>query len=800
MAIVPGIYVTLEDRSYVIETPPSGRSMYIVILSDRGEHNKVVEYNSLSEFIQMAGKPSMERTGPAHYMAAAFLTLSNRLYAVRAVLLDSPNPANNCSIANAYIRYNPPGGSEDRVQGKFIYINENDALTEFSDSFVSQYVFANYVGYHDVNVGDFIYNDKDSMDEKLQVIDKGKLENIGTSEINYVYWLKLKSKYQGSTTLDVKAGNKIPIELIGTDPTSLNSYKPNPHNKEGYSKSIKFIHGIKINNNGEYIFTNSSNIVIAKDEASFDAIKQEDWVFPSSGSIENLRQISLKQIDPQTGEKYIVLNDVYNGPTSASPEKIFSYDQFSIHSKKFVKTEKDFDSLSDEVLWYFFAKGAGSYYNNIFIRGNRNINYEKMYVDDNGESLYKYIFIDISVYGENEDGSITLLEGPWTCSLVNTINGMVVRDIFNGRELYITTVINNRSRYINCIDGNAVSIIEGFSEQKNNLRLSLMSLFSDSYVLKTNTRGKNGFYFENGDNGIQYDRFNRLNIYHPEIKQLVRSAYNATLKSVDGSIELLTHTVYPWYYIDYVVSGGYDYDIQSAARELVDSRQDCLLLADLGQYTYNANEDIELRRTHTPWNSFNVALYTQFRQISDPYNFKTINISPVYHALIAHLTVDNKYFISEPVAGIEKGNINDYIKIAYKPSMTDMENLISNELNPTIVERDGTYILTQFTTYKRLSILKRIHAVKFAHFVRKYLPRQLKGLIQRKATPYWIGVAKSLVDNFMRPYTNPNTLRYSITDYSSNIHFDEDRSELYVSISMRFVRAIETIQVNIVTL
>jgi hypothetical protein len=343
-------------------------------------------------------------------------------------------------------------------------------------------------------------------------------------------------------------------------------------------------------------------------------------------------------------------------------------------------------------------------------------------------------------------------------------------------------------------------MLEGYGEDKDQLRLNVMSLFADSYVTRTDTRGQNGFYFESGIDGIQYDQWNRINSYHPEIVQLVRSAYNCTLKSVDNSVELLLHTVYPWYLIDYVISGGYNTDIQSAAREMVDSRQDCLLLADTGQYSYSSEEDISIRRNQLPWNTFNAAIYTQYREISDPYSGKPINISPVYHAIAAHLDTDKRYFISEPVAGIEKGAIQEYAKLAYKPSMTDMEDMIDVELNPVISEIDGSYIITQFTTYKRLSILKRIHAVKFAHFLRKQLPRQLKGLIQRRATPYWISVAESIISTFMQPYIDSNSTKYSLTESNARVEFDEERSELYVSLSIKFVRAIETIQINIITL
>jgi hypothetical protein len=799
MAIVPGIYVTLEDRSYMIEQPPSGRSGLVVVLGDRGEHNRVVEYNSLNEFIAFCGKPEIEKTGQGHYMAASFLSQSNRLFVIRAALLDSDNPSYNAATSNSIIRYNPVNGSDLRISGDFAFINETDAASEFGDSFISKYVFTNYVGYNNVSVGDIIYSDSDSNPYGQEVISKGMLEGVGSNESEYVYWLELDSNYTGTSTVDTSTGINYLITYAGTDPLDFSFYSADPHS-EFSENAIKFYPGTKLNTIGTFTFKNESNIVVAPDQASFDSVKQEQWIYPVSGNVEYLRQVSYKTIDNITGEFQLILNEPYPGPDSATPEEVLEYTQFAVTSQKFVKSENDFDVNSNEHLWYMYARGVGSYYNNIFIKGNRNYQLERMYIDDDGNPLYKYAFIDISIYGENEDGSTTLLEGPWTCSIINKIGNRIVRDLNTGRELYITKTINERSKYIKCIDGINAPMLEGYGEDKDHLRLNVISLFADSYVNKTETRGLNGFYFENGSDGIQYDNWGRINSYHPEITQLVRSVYNGSIKSVDGSIELLKHTVYPWYQIDYVISGGYSSDIQNAARELVDSREDCLLLADTGQYSYDADEDIERRKSYVPWNTFNAALYTQYREITDPFSSKPLYISPVYHAITSHLDTDRRYFISEPVAGIEKGAIEEHAKLAYKPSMIDMENMIDVELNPVISEIDGTYIITQFTTYKRLSILKRIHAVKFAHFLRKQLPTQLKGLIQRRATPYWISVAKSIIDTFMRPYIDKNSTKYSVTYYDSEVVFDEERSELYVSLSVKFVRAIETIQINIVTL
>lgn len=797
MALVPGVYVTIEDRSYIESQPALGRTGLICIMGDRGPHNQVTQLTSNSELFAYYGKPEIERTGQAHYIASNFLNFSNRLYVIRPVLLDSPNPAHNCAFSNAIIRYTPPNGSEEILQGKFVFTNKADALTKFGDEFISQYVFTNYIGYSSADIGSTIANDEDGLSYALEIETKGEIESTGTSEQDRIYWLKLKAKYTGQSTVDEDNANELLVSYSGTDPLVFINYSANPYTTFA-SRAVEYFDGPILNSVGKFTFKNGSNIVVADNEASFDSVRQEEWIYPVSSDVSKVLQVSSKFIDPVSGEFQLFLNDLYTGTTSTAAENVFTYDAFKVHSYEFIKSDIEFDESSSTNLFYFYGQGVGTYYNTIFIQAVRNTQLEKMYTDEDGEPLYKYAFMDITIRGENPDGTSTVLEGPWSCSLVNKVGNQVVRDLNTGRELYIVKTINERSKYIKCKEGFNSSVLEGLGAEKDKLRLNVMALFSVSFVDRTSTRGQEGFYLENGSNGIQYDQWNRLNIYHPEIKQLIRNAYNTNLKSVDGSIELLLHTVYPWYILDYVMAGGYDLDIQSAARSMVDSRQDCLLLADTGQYSRNSQEDIDIRKTSQMWNTWNAAIYTQYREITDPFSGKPLTISPVYHAIERHLFVDNNYFMSEPVAGIEKGAIQERVKLAYKPSLRDMEDMIDYELNPVITEPDGTYIITQFTSYKRLSVMKRIHAVKIVQHLRKRIPSLLKTILQRRATPYWISVAQSIINTFMDQFTNSNSPKYSFTSYDAKVIFDEERSEMYISLTVRPIRAIEAIHVNII--
>ena len=894
-AKLPGVYVTVEDRSYIEDQVASGRTGLIVIMSNRGPQNRVVQMRSTAQFFMKYGKPEIGTTGQAHYIATQFLKRSNQLYVIRAALLDSPNPTHNCSLANAIVRYTPTeGGTEEILSGHFIFTaagpvdidgagpllpqhlgqwDEDNAYQKFGSPFISQYVFCDYIGWSGVNVDEFI--SIDGSYESIQVVDKGQIDPYneetglgqGTSERNFVYWLKLASYYTGRSTeteygtvpLNLKnAADQATIDALvaerdaASPPTveriaeinalieplvnSIDKYRYNLYDsyftsdETRFKTASKFYFGPKLMEftrlNGDKFypqcgFTKNSNIVICKNEETFESIYQEEWIMADNdyrlGTQNNqevtpiLRQIIEKEVirsednDPAKDVYRFILDAPYTGlSTPKDAGDVFVWDNIYNHlsvqviSAQNIKSEREFNTNDVYNLFYFHAEGVGKWYNSIKIQGVRNYQLERMYTDDDGVPLYKYLFMDITIFGENPDGSTTILEGPWTVSLVNKVGDQVVRDIHTGRELYIVNTINERSEYIKCIDGVNVSVLEGTTREKEELRLKVMALFSVSFVYRTKTRGQEGFSLENGGDGIQYDQFGRLNLYHPEITSLIRSAYGTDLKSHDGTIELLMQTLYPWYILDYVMSGGYDVDAQYAALELVNTRNDCLLLADTGRYSLNAREDLTARAMDVPWNSWNAALYTQFSTITDPYSGKQVTLSPVYHAIERHLTVDNNYFLSEPVAGIEKGAIQMRTKLAYKPTLADMQEMIEVELNPIITEPDGTYFLTQFSTYKRMSVMKRLHAVKTIHHLQHRLPSILKDLLQRKGTPYWISVAESRVKTFMGQFMNVNSPKHSFSSYNVDVQWDEDRSEIFIGLTVKPLRAIEAINVNII--
>ncbi|MFW6121753.1 MAG: hypothetical protein ACOC80_12780 [Petrotogales bacterium] len=673
----PGVYVTIEDASYV--APPSlvGRTVYTVGVCPKGPHNRVVEVTSQDEFRKLFGEPDFHKTTQTHYCMDAALAYTGKGLYVRVMPEDS-------TLANAMILEAEEEEESIGTSEEFTFKEDSDTVSVDSEVI------------DELSVGQWIYadDDEDDFTDARQIISIDKDENEIT----------LDKEYTGSTS---DWEEKL---------TTAKVYTP-----------------YEINN---------------------EEISQDTW-----------------------------------------------YEEKS--------------DLDSEVVYAITANGAGDYYNKLKIRGSRNIEMEKMYVDDDGEVKYPYLFMNIAVYEEKDDGTDRKLEGPWLVSLTKkNPEGATIRELSSGQILYIQEVVNQRSELIRLVAGEGVEKLalpeSGGSaniEESNARRKHIMLLMSSGTPVGTEMHvdSGNAVQLDNGTNGTS-DEDETVDLYSTagnlQLEDKIRGdaarAFSGELTSIDGTIEQMREVTYPWFTPDYIVSGGWDAATQDKARDLAWHRQDCFHLGD-STHNVSASDDLDSRLDDVPWNHWTSMLYGQFRRLRDNFTGEEMNITPVYHAIQNHLTTDANYFIAEPVAGIEKGAITEPIKLAYKPNHTERGDLIDAEINPTIYEPDGIYFLTQFTTWKRLSILKRAHAAKFVAYVRKMVPPLLKDILQRKGTDYWINQAQFRVSYFLSKFKDSPTEAYkALDDYSVSVEFDDVASELNVYINMKPIRAIERINVFII--
>ena len=885
----PAVYVNVEDASYVAPTLENGRVGYVVIMCDRGPHNRIVKVTSQEEFHKLFGKPNIKRCSQSFYVADKFLQYSNNLLVCRI----APDPYNvtlktgesagavYAYVANSAIVTNIPRSST----GNFKFINEGGkAEIKCQDE----------EAYNEIRLGMYIYSNTDAAHpeyagqviEKLIVYedDEPYHVRIGTRVYNsltkqYVYTYQ---EYGGTESTDWEKA------YITYAPTSLTSFSTPTASTVGSTGD-------------QYKFINNANYIVAESDAAANAVYLGRWIYKLTESAQSSYRVvsKIKQTTgTYKGKTFIYLDRTYSGVTSSAYESIKMFAPTRFHfvsgSKYVYCGSSAFQSISSgdwiypsnivynyarqvyvkesfeisevingvtrtetvyrltldsayetttaldmqiykyrpfaetyfsttnpesrevdsdpSIVFYFYANGAGSYYNNIKIIGSRNTELERMHVNDDGTPKYKYAFMNIGIY-QYINGNYTLLEGPWEVSLIPRTpdTNEIIRNYSTGQVLFIEEVINNNSQYVRCMSGKGLDHLMSSVDSQDKrlqcmLQLCYTVLTSDgTAILKTGAAGlynvgDNGVILKNGSDGLMFELSTGTIVYSNRMNGMAKLAYQAYgFTSVDGTVEQMQEYAYPWYQPDYILAGGWPAEVQDGARQLADLRNDCIVLADTGTKYTSPSQDIAARTSYVPWNSWNSMLYVQYREIFDAYTGERFWITPVYHAIERHLYCDGQYWISEPVAGIEKGAISEPIKLAYKANHTQRGDLLDAELNCTIFEPQGTYFLTQFTTWKRLSILKRAHAAKFVCYLRKTIPTLLKDILQRKATSYWINQAKMRVDTFMAAFLeNPALERYSsIKSYSVKVNFDDVRSELNVYVTIVPIRAIERIHVFI---
>ena len=560
-----------------------------------------------------------------------------------------------------------------------------------------------------------------------------------------------------------------------------------------------------------YFFENSTQIVKSTNEDGLNAIEIGDWIYAEHDGITVASQVIAKNIDLTdiVNPRYeLILAYPYEGTTTteitsfASGCNLYKYVSYIVDSSVGIQDETYINDVDPQITYTFYAIGAGTYYNNLVLRGIRNTEFEKMYTtnDKKSDVLYPYLFMDIALYEVKTDGSEQLLEGPWTVSLTpRTPKNDLIRDISSGRFLFIENVINEQSDYIKCKASNGVEKLIT-SPNATQRRMQVMSLFSYSEIISSSLIGQNiGINFENGSYGPGlYDSGGN---YNPssELYGLIAQAYDGSLPSVDGSIAQLQEYVYAFVQPDYIVSGGYPHFVQERARFLAALRKDCHHLADTG-HKVKVEDDLTARLDEYDWNDWTSSLYPQFRKQFDMYTGNTIWMSPIYNMIEIQLKVDDDYFIAEPAAGIEKGAIPQSIELAYYANHTQRGDMMDKELNFTIREPDGQYFSTALTTWKRFSVLKNQNVAKFVSYIRKHIPPILKDILQRKGTSYWIEQARSRTFNFLNNFKeNPSNERFSVLKtFTCDVNFNEERQEINVYARITPIRTIQRINVFII--
>jgi len=311
----------------------------------------------------------------------------------------------------------------------------------------------------------------------------------------------------------------------------------------------------------------------------------------------------------------------------------------------------------------------------------------------------------------------------------------------------------------------------------------------------------NNIQLEKGSDGENFIINGKMNFAGPGTS----ASENVKMKYIQfiNEDKTIREVMFPKYDFDYIVDWSSDLDVINAIINYTDDTGFTLGVSSF-PLTYDFNVDYKNRTEKLYQSTFNNFLLTGQWNLAhfDEYLGRNIVMSPTLYAMIDHLKIDNEISITEPVAGIVKGQLPvSNVKLSYEVSSDEIEKLRNVQLNTIVNETDGIYFIDQLTLYKKASKLSRINIVKVIHRMRKDIPKLLKPYIQTKEIDNNIDTIVSTVSSYMNKWkvtgdnSNPDEIFSSI---KINSFYVGDEYKLIVSIRVVPIGTIEKIEVPII--
>ena len=214
----PGVYVSIEDKSYAPEAIESGRSVYSVILCDRGPSDQIVRVRSQEQFQRTFGQPNFLRTSQTHYMVNAALKYTGDVLVTRVVPEDAAwsntgiQENTTGDLVKAYFDF-VPGSKEVRMSpasgdtmGSGSLYSESESLLELAK----------------VQLGSWIYPDGAESTSAVQVV--GREEDSETKVVS----LTIDRPYEGTEPLTGQAYVFVPFSEVSLADVNDSNLFTNP--------------------------------------------------------------------------------------------------------------------------------------------------------------------------------------------------------------------------------------------------------------------------------------------------------------------------------------------------------------------------------------------------------------------------------------------------------------------------------------------------------------------------------------------------------------------------------------------
>jgi len=772
---IPAVSSSIVENSFTAPVFSNGRTVLIPFISKYGKE-EILEYYGTDEVKYKLGSENSKRYGKSLQYVNTYLRIPN------VKIIGKRLCSANATLANFLIKDN--GSNADTIITKPNVVDIDAELSNDQNNLIIAYGSGRGEGYNDLYI-DFNHD----LDMELFYSDD---EGKPLYKFNFI----TADVYEKTPNGLVRIATDLKFSLIDNDPDT-DSPITNPRTNSSLYINDVFEDNnefIKLKLNEEKQLEINSIINIDKVSNKAPVIAETNGFGIKTGRYFKLEEVDhelrIFGIDPETvDENNVVLNIPVNKFVSGNTAKIEILSAPKIGTLRINNSEITVDKKEDiptdvtDELYYVIKEGNIYRYNGatlIQIKSNK-------YYDE--KSLFPLSGLEGTLYVDKSTGDRYIWD-------VTTTDYVKIKTNTTGDSVTDYIVDGNTAFYKLEADASGTKLVfenNLDAEQPTSYDFVRYGLFHKLTSPSVNESEYNGkLQLQNGSDGDLVDANGRYNV--AEAKSLIIGFYNDT--------EEIKEILYPKYDFDYLIDTEVDYDIGMACSNLAQNLGTALSIIGL-PYANSYDDDIEVREKIIYMSNMHAAIYsgqhnTKFYDVNQQ-KYTTMPLS--YFALQNHLTVDNTMSITEPVANTDKGAmlVSGYTA-SYEPSSLQLEKLRQRQINTLNIEKDGIYLLTQETAYKRNGKLSKINNVKTLHRVRKDLPALLKDLLQLKSTSNIINEAVKRTEYYMERWTvrEDNLIDGIFEEVVVTPHFDEASNTLYLYLNVKFIGIIERINIPII--
>lgn len=247
-------------------------------------------------------------------------------------------------------------------------------------------------------------------------------------------------------------------------------------------------------------------------------------------------------------------------------------------------------------------------------------------------------------------------------------------------------------------------------------------------------------------------------------------------------------------YFTVVFDCGYPLDVKTQISTLVQTREDCIALLDIGDNSsYTAG--ISSRENTYTFNNYYCALYENYNKVYDTFTGQDVWFSPLYH--MSYLLPRNDQ-IAQPwfaVAGFNRASIDSIKEIRYNPRLAQRDQLYLKQINSIVKFSQGYTVWGQLTSQSKASALQDLNVVRLVLYCKRALEQFCSSYIfEQNDAITWGQVSSEIVD-FLEQIKNLRGLdAYTVTVYATD--YMKKTKTFAVDVTLTPTKVAEKIELN----